>query len=217
MPKPSNQFDFNSIVDVILTIDYTALSNFDYKKIVIEDLGTDVGGMLPLTVENSFPDAWYHFHNPIFQPPNVTNEFPEPYTLVFKITREMFPPNEEQHSLDTVSMLFSLTDLVIRLWIKIKYTSDKGQVVELTRQTGADGYLSFESDFNRKSPFGTWEIGIDRDRAPESLWAKNDDGSPRTEQITDPNQSRHLLDTEKIKDLILSLSYSATLEWPPES
>lgn len=217
MPKPSNQFDFNTIIDVILTIDYTALSDFDYKKTVIEALGTDVSGMLPLTVHNSFPDAWYHFHNPIFQPPGTPNSLPEPYTLVFKVSREMFPPNEEDHSLETISMFFSLTDLDIRLPITIKYTSDKGQVVELTRQTGTDGYLSLESDFNRKSPFGTWEIGINRDRTPVSLWSKNDDGSPRTEQITDPNQSRHLLDTEKIKGVFLSLTYSATLDWPSES
>lgn len=217
MPKASNQFDFDSIVDVILTIDYTALSDGDYKLRVIEELGDGVGGMLPLSIRNTFADAWYHFHNPTFRPPEQAGGAPEPYALVLNVTREMFPPNEESHALESAALRFSLTDPQIRLPLKIRYESEQGEVVELNRQTGSDGYLPLQSGFGNKSPFGTWEIALNRDQIPQSLWALNEDGSPQRERITDPNRDQYILDTGLIEDVMLALTYEAKLPWPSDT
>jgi Tc toxin complex TcA C-terminal TcB-binding domain/ABC toxin N-terminal region/Neuraminidase-like domain len=221
MPKPSNRFDFNSIVDVILSMDYTALSDYDYKQNIIQELGTDSSGILPISVLNFFPDTWYHFHNPVFLSPLQGGSNPYeagntavPYKLEFEVPRRMFPPNEEDHSLESVGLLVSLSDQNSAIPVNIKYTSGQGEVVVISRQTASSGFLSLENDFENKSPFGKWEITIDRDRAPEALLKKNENGSLQTEQITDPNNPRYLLDTNLIKDVLISLSYKATLNWP---
>lgn len=213
MPKASNKFNFETIIDAILTIDYTALSDFDYKKQIMEQLGTDSRGLVPISIRNRFPDAWYHFHNPIFT--NLDN-YVEPYSLVFNVIRPMFPPNEEEHKLEGISLKLALEDLNIRIPLIIKYTSEKGQVVEVSRSTDIDGTLSLGSYFNNKYPFGKWEISINRDRVPEILWARDEEGTPIMIQNEDQGNRSPKLNTDKINDLILGLTYKAKLEWPPQ-
>jgi hypothetical protein len=36
MPKAANQFDYSTIADVLVTIEYTALNSFDYREQVIQ-------------------------------------------------------------------------------------------------------------------------------------------------------------------------------------
>ncbi|MFX1294958.1 MAG: beta/gamma crystallin-related protein [Promethearchaeota archaeon] len=211
IPKASNKFDFETIIDVILTIDYTALSDPDYKRQIIEQLTSRVELMMPISARTSFPDAWYHFHNPIF---TIPGNHLEPYTLVFNITRAMFPPNEEDHRLESVKLKFNLGDLNARIPFNIKYTSEDGKVGEISKSTGIDGTLSIGNLLKRFSPFGQWEIKIDRDCAPESLWARDDEGNSL---MVDQDTEIPILNTEKITNLIIGLSYEANLEWPPEN
>jgi hypothetical protein len=211
IPKASNKFNFETIIDAILTIDYTALSDPDYKRRIIDQLTSHVELMVPISVRNSFPDAWYHFHNPIFT--NSGNHL-EPYTLIFNITRAMFPPNEEDHRLESVSLKFNLSDLKVRIPFHIKYTSEEGKMAEILKSTGTDGTVSLGNLLKRFSPFGQWEIKIDRDRASESLWARDDEGNPL---MVDQDAESPLLNTEKITNLIIGLSYEANLEWAPEN
>ena len=129
----------------------------------------------------------------------------------------MFPPNEEEHSLQSVGLLVSLSQPDIAIPLMAKYTSELGEVVELSRQTASSGFLFLENDFENMSPFGKWEISIDRDRAPEKLWKKSDDGTAQIEQITDPGNPRPLLNTDLVKDVLILLSYRATLNWPSDN
>lgn len=220
MPKASNRFDFNTIVDVIMSIDYTALSDSEYKKTVITGLtDTGTGGMLPLSVRMVFPDAWYHFNNPIWlKPPQggddsyVVGNTPKPYSMKLVVDRTMFPPNEEDHFIEHVAFRFSLADSNIRVPFGLKYTSETGQTFERSNlRTGEDGYFDIVSGIKGLSPFGTWEIYVDRDNA-ELLWVKKDGSF-----VKDPYENRHVLDTEKITDVILAITYNAKLEWPPET
>lgn len=225
MPKASNRFDFNSIVDVIFSVDYTALADFEYKRQVIDALGTDAGGMLPLSVRTAFSDAWYHFSNPVWlTPPQGGGDAYEktgttkPYIIKLVFNRLNFPPNEENHKLERVALSFNLTDSNLRLPIKVRYESENGEVFERNNlRTGEGGYLALESGMTGLSSFGTWEIEVDRDNAPEALWAKNDDGTSKMEDKTEPGKTHHILDTDKISDMILAITYSSELEWPTES
>ena len=215
MPKPSNQFDFNSIMDVIMTIDYTALSNSEYKKFVIGELGTDSGVIATLSSRISFPDEWYHFNNPVFLKPRSQGDDPYqdgksrvPYSMKLAVTRQMFPPNEEEHSIESVALLFSLKDTNIRVPVTLKYSPETGEAFESgPSSTGQDGYLAVPNNIENKSPFGTWEIFIDRAKAGD-LWVIKDDGTPLIE-----NDS-HVLDINKINDVLIAITYRAELKWP---
>ncbi len=213
MPKASNRFDFDTIIDAILTIDYTALSDLDYKQQIIEELGTEWRSMLPISVRNAFPDAWYNFHNPIL---NNSENTAEPYSLVFEVPRTMFPPNEEEHRLESVSIYLSLDNLEIQIPLKIKYTSEKGQTVRMSRNTGTDGTLFLGTNFNRFSPFGKWEITIDINRAPEVLWARDRNGNHIVAQIEDQDIIVPQLNTERILNLLIAFNYKAELDWGPQ-
>ena len=63
LPKASNRFNFDTIMDVMLTIEYTALHSYTHAANIKAQLGdTDVND-LPVNARFYFPDEWYHFKN----------------------------------------------------------------------------------------------------------------------------------------------------------
>ena len=66
LPKAANPFDYSTISDVQLTIDYTALSSFDYRVQVIDSLNSarTRSGDRAFALRRDFPDAWYQLFNP---------------------------------------------------------------------------------------------------------------------------------------------------------
>ncbi len=63
LPKASNRFNFDTLIDVMFTIEYTALHNDRYAETVRTQLGTSDSNDIPLNVRLQFPDEWYHFKN----------------------------------------------------------------------------------------------------------------------------------------------------------
>jgi hypothetical protein len=65
LPRAANPFDFASIADVLLTVEYTALHSDDYRGQVLQRPGaTTRYGDRPLSLRRDFPDQWYDLHNP---------------------------------------------------------------------------------------------------------------------------------------------------------
>lgn len=85
LPKAANPFDFNSIADVLITIEYTALSSFDYRAQVIKQLKPNLSADRAFSLRDDFPDLWYQLHNP--------DDPKAPLTISFEITRGSLPPN----------------------------------------------------------------------------------------------------------------------------
>jgi hypothetical protein len=84
LPKAANAFDFNSIADVLVTIDYTALDSADYRAAVIRRLDRAASAQRAFSLRD-FVDGWYVFNNPV--------DPAAPIALTFRIRREHFPPN----------------------------------------------------------------------------------------------------------------------------
>jgi len=57
MPKAANRFDYWTIEDILLTIEYTALNSLDYRQKVIRSLGNFVRADRLFSIRNEFPDA----------------------------------------------------------------------------------------------------------------------------------------------------------------
>jgi hypothetical protein len=217
MPKPSNRFDFDNIVDVILTIDYTALADSEYKKKVIDALGTEAGGMVPLIIRAIYPKQWETFRDTSWATNGEEsgNGVVDPYTLKFKVTRGMFVPNEEEQSLESVAFGFGGNGNSFRIPLNVTFRSESGEVMELNgRQTDDQGQLRIR-EAGGMSPFGNWEIAVDPDRAPQQLRARDADGAWITENVSDPGSERYLLDMEKIESAVLLMTYSSKVTWPP--
>jgi hypothetical protein len=67
LPPAANPFDFSSIVDVMLTIDYTALYDDSYRGQVTARLNAsrDRGADCVFSLARDFPDQWYDLNNPL--------------------------------------------------------------------------------------------------------------------------------------------------------
>src|SRR4030095_16382860 len=64
LPKAANPFDYRTIADVLLTIEYTALNSYDYRRQVIASLENGLGADRTLSFRDQFPDQWYELVNP---------------------------------------------------------------------------------------------------------------------------------------------------------
>ena len=53
MPKPANLFDYRTLADVLLTIDYTALDSVEYREQVIQTLDRPVSADRPFSFRNA--------------------------------------------------------------------------------------------------------------------------------------------------------------------
>jgi hypothetical protein len=99
MPRAANPFDFRTIADVLVTIEYTALNSFDYRQQVIKMLDPKLSGERSYIFTSQFADAWYDLHNP--------DQSETPMVVKFKTWREEFPPNLEDLKIKQVLLFFS--------------------------------------------------------------------------------------------------------------
>ena len=64
LPRQNNRFDFNTIADAILTIDYTAEYSREYEMAQrAQRTGVDVYEDSAIPLRLQFPDLWYQFKN----------------------------------------------------------------------------------------------------------------------------------------------------------
>ena len=85
LPKAANPFDYASIADVLLTLEYTALNSFDYRQQVIQTLDPELSVDRPFSFRQDFPDQWYELNNP--------DQTETPMVARFETMRADFLPN----------------------------------------------------------------------------------------------------------------------------
>lgn len=83
LPRPNNHFNFETIVDVLFTIDYTALHDRHYEYDIRQAQHGEQTADVVLDVKSLFPDEWYHFANPL---PNPAAEAPHQLELALRPT-----------------------------------------------------------------------------------------------------------------------------------
>ena len=64
LPKAANQFDYDTIADVLLTLDYSALFSYEYQEIVIGSMRPTVEAERGFSFRHDFADAWYDLDQP---------------------------------------------------------------------------------------------------------------------------------------------------------
>jgi hypothetical protein len=89
LPRATNRFNFDTIVDVMFTIEYTAMYSPAYRREVIARLGESLNTDTFVDVRSMFPDQWYRVKNPVA---NVTGVI-ESQKLLINLPRTLFPPN----------------------------------------------------------------------------------------------------------------------------
>ncbi len=199
MPKAANLFDYNTIADVLLTIEYTALNSFTYRQQIIQQLETRLSADLPFSLRNRFMDAWYDLNNA-----ELVDE-PDQMVVRFITQSADFPPNLENLKIQHVALYIarkSGTDFEMpiglypreqnkntgRLGARVGgYAATVGGLIS-TRRGNAGSWMAM---INR-TPIGEWELAL-----------------PNTQEV----QAR--FKNEEIDDVLLVITYAAeTPSWP---
>ena len=70
LPRAANRFDFRTIADVLLTIEYTALESAAYRQQVLETQDRVIVLERAFSFRQTFADAWYDLNNPRSKEPD---------------------------------------------------------------------------------------------------------------------------------------------------
>jgi hypothetical protein len=193
MPRASNPFDYKTIADVLVTIEYTALSSPDYASAVKQRLPRTTSADRSYSFRNDFSDAWYDLHNP--------DTTATPLTVSFRIEAADFPPNLDDVRTAHVALFFGRRDginaeIAVDL-MTLKPDGETGfvggagltdQGLISTRRGNAGSWLAMIG----KSPVGDWQLAL-----------------------PDNARSRALFSEDQVQDILLVVTYSGRLpEWP---
>lgn len=176
LPKAANAFDFETIADVLVTFEYTALDSPLYRRQVIQSLNPNPSADRPFSFRHQFPDQWYDFHNP--------DQAPQPMVVRFKTTRADFAPNLENLRLEHVLLYFVPANgetLTLPIVATLRFSpagqtlspaSPGGQATTIsglisTRRGHAGDWLEMLG----QSPIGEWELALEDTAAVRSLFS----------------------------------------------
>lgn len=199
MPKPANRIDYDSIVDVQLTIEYTALESFDRRREVLQRLDPDVTLSRAFSFREEFVDQWFDLNNP--------DQTADPMTVHFETRREDFQPNLQDLSIRNLMLYFVRGDTATpvtgdqfdrSLETKLSFTEQGGRGtnsgeaspvdgVISTRQANAGGLLKMTGS----RAVGEWTLTFPKAAA------------------------RFYFENEEIEDILFVVTYDGrTPEWP---
>lgn len=194
LPKAANPFDFRSIADVLLTIEYTALDSAEYRERVVRELDRRFSGDRSFSVRNQFPDAWYELNNP------DTVEPEHRMRAVLPITADDLPPHIQDLRTAQISLFVMRADtLADELTVTSLSLTSAGQAVTTDAVTTTGGIIS-----TRRPAGAPWQLLRDRD--PAGTWEI---------RLPDEEPVRSWFRDELIEDLVLVLMLSgSTPAWP---
>jgi hypothetical protein len=192
LERVSNFFDYQTIFDVLITIDYTALYSSDYRRQVIQQLGTGISADRPYSFRNQLADQWYDLHNP--------DQSATPMTVRFTTFAADFPPNIEDLHIQQVLLYFSRADgKSFEVPVSsLRFTADGSPGAVGGGASSVDGTISTRRGnagswlpMIGKSPFGVWELAL-----------------PNSEEM------KARFNDEDIEDILFVITYQgATADW----
>jgi hypothetical protein len=204
MPQAANPFDYTTIADVLLTIDYTALDSPDYRQQVVRQLGDSVSADRAYSFRQQFADAWFDLNNP--------DQSTTPMVVKFETKTQDFPPNIDSITIDQVVLYFVPKPGVafeLKATLKLDGADSNGNPVTVSGEeaTSINKVISTRrgNAFNwkrmiGKQVVGNWQLALADDPAA------NPSG---------PQSARNLIKNGQITDILFVISYRGQLPaWP---
>jgi hypothetical protein len=208
MPKAANPFDFDTLFDVLFTVEYTALDSKSYREQVIRTLPPRLGAERAFSFRDRFPDQWYDLNNP--------DQSDTPLTVRFRTDRADFAPNLDELKIEHLVLYFvraeGQTFEVPVSYLRFRGQGDAAPVpappgggatsaggIISTRRISGEGWRPMQD----KVPFGEWEL---------SLKSNNPD---EDEAIREDKEIRDRFENEGIEDILFVIAYSGrSPAWP---
>lgn len=193
MPRASNPFDYSTIADVLVAIEYTALDSFDYRQQVVQELDRSISADRPFSFRHQFADAWYDLHNP--------DQTATPMTIGWETRRQDFPPNVENLRIQHVVLYFVRAgDASFEIPVTHLHFTEVNAAGAIGGGSGSiDGVIS-----TRRGNAGSWTPMIGK-----SVIGRWELSLPNTAEVRDRFKD------EQIDDILLVITYSGrTPAWP---
>lgn len=195
LPKAANRFNFDSLADVIFTMEYTALDSADYRHQVIQDMDRTFSAERAYSIKRDFPDLWYHLHHP----ETLIDEDSDTIHANITTLRAHLPPNLDMLRIDDVVLYFVGAE---QASIKIDVTElrfnphQPGNVISYAGATTIDGVISTRR--------GAWVTLIGE--TPVGEW---------TFVFPNTQEFRKHFTEQRISDILFVVGYSGdTPPWP---
>jgi hypothetical protein len=192
MPKAANFFDYRTIADVILTLEYTALDSPDYRPQVIQGLRGKAEGERPFSFRHQFSDQWYDLHNP--------ERSATPMLVRFRTRREDFPPNLERLIIQHVALYVARAQgKSFEIKAALNFRTEGQNAAIGGEAESIDGLIS-----TRRGNAGSWTFMIGQPVVGE--W-----------ELSLPNnvEVKNRFKNEEIEDILFVVTYAGrTPEWP---
>jgi hypothetical protein len=196
MPKAANFINYDAIADVLITIEYTALSDAVYRNQVVQQLNRDFAADRAFSFQQQFSDSWYDLHNP---------EQIEPakrFRAEFSTANTDFPLNLSSLKISNLVVYFVPNDgeVINVTTAGLRFVPEGSTSSPLGGDAASDrGLLSIRSGSASSwtncvgmEPFGKWTLDLSRDPALQSLIA-----------------------ADKVRDILFVVSYTGqTPAWP---
>jgi hypothetical protein len=191
MPRETNQFNFELITDVVITVTYTAIDGGKPFRDLVEPLlsGDKLRGAISLDLAVTFPDEWEKFMK--------DHDNQNSQTLNFDISVCELPPNFKKMLLAKVFVQLDVSCLVelpaSSQFMTLTVVDEAKQQVQLN---GPYGVVPF-NDVPRDKFKGLWQIAFDLAKM------KSD---PKLKELLD---KEGFLDPERFEDIQIMLDYKA--------
>ncbi|MGM8898924.1 MULTISPECIES: ribosomal protein L7/L12 [unclassified Psychrobacter] len=187
LPEASNPMDFNTIADVLLTIEYTALHDRTYQQQIQQELDTYTSFDRAFSFRQEFSDAWYDLHNP--------EQTDTPMSVSFETTLADFPSNINELIISHVLMYFIAdSDLPSVFAAKLFFTQHQDSNTLGGEASPIDGVIRSNTNGTNWAAIGG--------SVPKGKW-----------QLELPNIPviKQLFSDEKINDILLVLTCEGEL------
>jgi hypothetical protein len=162
LPKAANPFDYRAIADILLTIEYTALSSPVYRQQVIKQLDRSISGDRMFSFREQFADSWYELNNA-----DALEDVGRRMVANFSTRREDFPPHIEDLRIQHVTLHVARQDVFVEEIniAGLKFTPEGEttpvggaartvEAVVSTRRPNGSAWLGMQG----KAPVGGWEL-----------------------------------------------------------
>ena len=193
LPKAANFFDYSSIADIIVTLEYTALDNQIYRNTVIQNLDTEYGAARAYSFRNQFADQWYDLNNTISSA--------GPSTISFDTMLTDFPANLQDIEIENITLYFG--DATVKHNLSID-----GEKVGLT-------FMPADSDTVSGDAFVSNDNMISTSSSNAPNWTVMQ-GKPVTGtwQLTLPGKVIQAIQKEQVSDMLFVIYYKGyTAKW----
>ncbi|MBK6408920.1 MAG: hypothetical protein IPF78_04315 [Flavobacteriales bacterium] len=186
MQKAANPFDYGSIADVLLTIEYEAMYNYNYEQSVAQQLNNEPpSANLAFSFKNNLPDQWFDLNNP--------EQTDTPFAVRFLLSARDQVPNMSDTMIQQVAIFFVMNDgtffqEVVRLGHDTDPNAENISASEavpnenlISTRMNAQGFMSLQGT---PGPAGAWLFGL-----------------------ADTSNTRSMFASGKVDDIVLIITY----------